>query len=77
MIDSYDRSERIAIKMDSHISESEAIRQTDAEFKPKPVNELKARVEALAQKQHQDKLKHMKPKLFVDKKTIAGGIDDF
>lgn len=29
----YEREERIAIKMDSHIEESEAIRQTDEEMK--------------------------------------------
>ncbi len=29
----YEREERIAIKMDSHIEESEAIRQTDEEAK--------------------------------------------
>ena len=39
----YERSERIAIKMDSHISESEAIRQTDAEYKSTPECVLKAK----------------------------------
>jgi len=52
----YSRSERIAIKMDSHISEPDAIAQTDAESKPKPINALMHRVEELATRQHQDKL---------------------
>jgi len=65
MIDQEARSERIEIKMDSHISEADAIAQTDAELKPKPINVLQHRVEELAARQHQDnldkKMKHMTP----------------
>jgi hypothetical protein len=65
MIDQEARSERIAIRMDSHMTESEAIRMTDAELKPKPINVLQHRVEELASRQHQDKLdrklKHIAP----------------
>jgi len=65
MIDQEARSERIAIRMESHITEAYAIALTDAELKPKPINVLQHRVEELAARQHQDKLdkklKHMTP----------------
>ena len=65
MIDHEARSERIAIRMDSHMPEAQAIAITDAELKPKPINVLQHRVEELAARQHQDKLdrklKQMKP----------------
>jgi hypothetical protein len=32
MIDDYDKQERIAIKMDSHIPERESIKQTEREY---------------------------------------------
>jgi len=48
----YARSERIALKMDSHISEADAIRQTDAELKAKELPESIARLKA-----HQERVK--------------------
>lgn len=59
MINQESRSERIAIKMDSHISESEDIRQTDAEMKSKELPESIAKAKALQQKiklDHADKM---------------------
>jgi hypothetical protein len=56
MIDQESRSERIAIRMDSHMTEADAIALTDAELKPKPLNVLQDRVSALAARQHQDKI---------------------
>jgi hypothetical protein len=56
MTDADARSERIAIKMDSHISEADAIAQTDSELKPKPSDELRKRIAVMAEKQHQDKI---------------------
>lgn len=46
----YERLERIAIRMDSHIPESEAIRLTDAEIKAKQKPESVLKAEALQQK---------------------------
>ena len=51
----YARSERIAIRMDSHISESEAIRLTDAELKAKIPPESIAKLEALHERMRMDK----------------------
>lgn len=48
----YERGERIAIKMDSHITESEAIRQTDSECKAKQTPECIAKLKA-----HQERVK--------------------
>lgn len=54
MIDQEARSERIAIKMDSHISEADAIAQTDAELKAKEPPESVAKLDALHQKVRHD-----------------------
>lgn len=54
MIDQEARSERIAIKMDSHISEADAIAQTVAELKSKMVPECVAKAELLRQKMRMD-----------------------
>jgi hypothetical protein len=57
----YAYNERIAIRMNSHMTEADAIALTDAELKPKPLNMLQDRVSELAERQHQDKLdKRMK-----------------
>jgi hypothetical protein len=60
MIDPYAREERIAIRMDSGMTEREAIRLTDAEIKPADL--LKERIETLAVKQKHDKpAKQLRP----------------
>jgi hypothetical protein len=50
----YARSERIAIKMDSHISEADAISQTDAELKSHKVPESVEKAQALREKMKLD-----------------------
>ena len=62
MIDQEARSERIAIRMDSHLSESEAIRLTDAELKAKIPPESIAKLEALRQKMKADHAEKMAKK---------------
>ena len=56
------RSERIAIRMDSHFSESEAIRLTDAELKAKEKPESIAKLELLRQKMKADHAEKMAKK---------------
>ena len=51
----YSREERIAIRQDSHMSESEAIRLTDAELKAKIPPESIAKLEALHERMRMDK----------------------
>lgn len=51
----YARSERIAIKTDSHISEADAIKQTDAELKAKIPPESIAKLEALHERMRMDR----------------------
>jgi hypothetical protein len=46
----YERLERIAIRQDSHMPESEAIRLTDVEIKAKQKPESVLKAEALQQK---------------------------
>jgi uncharacterized protein YoaH (UPF0181 family) len=58
----YARSERIAIKMDSGITESEAIRQTDAELKAKQKPESVLKAELLRQKIKMDHAEKMAKK---------------
>lgn len=62
MIDHEARAERIAIKMDSHINESEAIRQTDAEIKATQLPEAVTKAEALRQKMKLDHAEKMAKK---------------
>jgi hypothetical protein len=59
MIDQEARSERIALKMDSHISEADAIRQTDAEYKAKQSPECIARLKAHQERVKQDHAEKM------------------
>ena len=59
MIDQEARSERIALKMDSHISEADAIAQTDAELKAKIPPESILKLEALRQKMKADHAEKM------------------
>jgi hypothetical protein len=57
----YERSERIAIKINSHISEADAIAQTDAELRAKEKPEAIAKLELLRQKMRDDLAqKHLK-----------------
>ena len=58
----YARSERIAIRMDSHMSESEAILLTDAELKAKEKPESIAKLELLHQKMKSDHAENMAKK---------------
>ena len=58
----YSREERIAIRQDSHISESEAIRLTDAELKAKEKPEAIAKLELLRQKMKADHAEKMAKK---------------
>lgn len=62
MIDQEARSERIALKIDSHISEDDAIRQTDAELKSAQLPESIAMAEALRQKMKRDHAEKMAKK---------------
>ena len=62
MVDQEARSERIALKMDSHISEADAIAQTDAELKAKIPPESIAKLEALHQKMKADHAEKMAKK---------------
>jgi len=54
MIDQEARSERISIKMDSHITEADAIAQTDVELKSKELPDCVAKAELLRQKMRDD-----------------------
>jgi len=54
MIDQEARSERIAIRMCSHISESDAISLTDAELKAKELPACVAKAGLLRQKMRDD-----------------------
>ena len=62
MIDQESRSEHIAIRVDSHMSESEAIRLTDAELKAKEKPDSIAKLELLHQKMKADHSEKMAKK---------------
>jgi hypothetical protein len=77
MIDSYDRQERIAIRMDSHISEKRAIELTDAE--QSSIAGLQARIAVIESKQksHHKKVEpikhHYLPANEIYYKSLAAG----
>lgn len=58
----YERLERIAIRMDSHMPESEAIRLTDAEIKAKQKPESVLKAELLREKMKSDRAVKMAKK---------------
>jgi len=71
-MDNYDREERIAIMQDSHISEKEALNLINMQEWQEKIDRMKSHPKP--KKQVELKVPHIAPML--DRKSMAGGIDD-